>query len=404
MSIKNMYPLLIIIFSILVIVAILQNRNNKRLNNSLEKFMNNYLSKQENNLKTNIQNNLNITREIANGDWTFWTTTADSNYNVSNLMSININNIPDISTTNNNYGSINIKIDEQNTINFIITFITNEVIIANFHDYLTLNIKFLNQYSNNENNININPIYQIPNTPTCIVSLIVGNGLYVKFASYKVVDSKVSGEVYRIIKAGYYLIDSPPPYYDFVSYAKIIGNYKFSDNLISMNYGVNNNSIMQKIMNSYGSKIKFTIRRVFYSPSEDNKEIITKNSTPVLLNVISNNNIPTNIVIAPFSNDKRANALNTFFKPKATILYFYKLTNYASDYNYSNPNLIIEPTSILNLQNNANKYFPSNIKYNDLNSIQRINTSTYTMTFVTRINSNMDDPTIIPFNTLFNLL
>lgn len=392
------YPVLIIIFSILIILAILQNKNNRKLNTNIENFMNNYLSNQEDNLKKNVEHNLKITRELANGDWTSINTSVDSNYNASNLMTIKINDIIDYQTSNN-YGNILI-----NGYQLPITFITNEIIQASLGDYIIVNIKYVNNFSKDESKMNVNPIYKIPNTPTCIITILFGDYLIGKYASYKVNGGKVSGEVYRIIKAGYYLIDSPPEYYDFKSYNTITGDYKFGSNLITMNFGVSNNSIYQQITNNYGSKIKFTIRRVFNSPTGNNNEIITKNSDPVLLNVLSNNNIPNNIVIAPFSNDKDTNGLTTFFKPKATILYVYKLTHYGSDYKYANPNYISDPNTVLNLQNNANKLFPSTIKYNDLSSIQRINTSTYTMTMVARVDSNLNDPTIIPFSAVSNIL
>lgn len=396
MSNKIIYPVLIIIFSILVILAILQNKNNKKLNNGIEKFMNNYLSNQENNLKLNIQNNLAATKEFANGSWTFFSTTVDSNYNASGLITININNIPDM-ITSNNYGNI---IFGQTT--FIITYVTNEIIIANY-EQVTLNIKFLNIFSD-ENKSNINSIYQNPNTPTAIMSIFIGDNFILKLASYKVYNNKVSGEVYRIIKSGNFFIDSPPPYYDFKSYNKIINDYQFPNNLITINFGTSNDTIKNTIISSYGSKIKFIVRRVFYSPSNDGKEIITKNSNPVLLNVISGNNIPTSIVISPFSNDKDKNNLNTFFKPKATILYFYKLTNLSSTYDYSDAIPVTVPNSVLNLQNNANNVFPQSIQFNNLTSVERNNTSTYTLTYVTTVNSNLNDPTIIPFDTLYQLL
>ena len=85
MSKKIIYPVLIIIFSILIILAILQNKNNKKLNNGIEKFMNNYLESAEDNLKLNVKNNTSITKDFANGTWTYFGTTVDSKYNVDNV-------------------------------------------------------------------------------------------------------------------------------------------------------------------------------------------------------------------------------------------------------------------------------------------------------------------------------
>jgi hypothetical protein len=396
---KIIYPVLIIIFSILVILAILQNKNNKKLNNGIEKFMNNYyLESEENNLKLNVQNNLSITKEFANGSWTFLSTSVDSNNNVSDLIQINIMNIPDMKS-NNTYGNITI-----NQTIYIITFITNEIIIAN-NEYITLNIKFLNIFSN-ENKINLNPAFQIPNTPTCIISVFIQKQFSFKFVSYKVYNNKAYGELYRIIKAGTYFIDNPPPLYDFNSYNVIIGKYQFPPNAISLQFGMNDSNTMNTIMNNYGNSIKFTIRRVFYSPTSDSQEIITINSTPVSLSAISNNAIPTYINIIPFSADQTVNRLSTFFKPKATILYFYSLTNYCSTYDYSDKNPINVSNSVLQLsqQNNVTSSFPASIQYSNLSSVERTNTSTYTRTLVGRYTSNLNDPTLIPFTEVSKFL
>lgn len=400
MSNKIIYPVLIIIFSILIIFAILQNKNNKKLNSGLEKFMNNYLEYEKNNLKLNVENNLAITKEFANGTWTSFNTNIDSNYNATNLITINIDNIPSINNSNNKtFGTI---ILNGNT--FIINFISNEIIIADYNNVQTLNIKLLNMFSPNENKININPTYNIPNTPISIISFLSGDTLLYKIASYKIYNNKVSGEIYRIIKSQNYFINDPPEIYDFKTYNKIIANYQFSNNLIKLTFGTSNNTIKQKIIGSYGGSIKFSIRRVFYSPSKDGKEIITKNSIPLVLNVLNNDNIPNNIVIRPFSNDKDKNNLNSFFKPKATILYFYKITNYSSTYNFSDKNPISVSKNVLKLQNNADNMFKDSIQYDNLTSVERTNTSTFNMTYVTTVNSNLNDSTIIPFSVLYNLL
>lgn len=400
MSNKIIYPVLIIIFSILIIFAILQNKNNKKLNSGLEKFMNSYLEYEKNDLKLNVENNLAITKEFANGTWTSFNTNIDSNYNATNLITINIDNIPNIDNSNNKtFGTV---ILNENT--FIINFISNEIIIADYNNEQTLNIKLLNMFSPNENKININPTYNIPNTPISIISFLSGDTLLYKIASYKIYNNKVSGEIYRIIKSQNYFINDPPEVYDFKSYNKIIGNYKFPNNLITLTFGSSNNEIQQKIINNYGGIIKFSIRRVFYSPSKATEEIITKNSDPVLLSVLNSDNIPNNIVIKPFSNDQDKNNLNSFFKPKATILYFYKITNYNSTYSFSDKKPISVSKNVLKLQNNGDNMFKDSIQYDNLTSVERTNTSTFTMTYVTTVNSNLNDSTIIPFSVLYNKL
>ena len=418
MNTKIMYPVLIIIFSILIICAILQNKNNKKLNSGLEKFMNNYLEYEKNDLKLNVQNNLAITKEFANGTWTFINTTVDSNYNASNLITINIDNIPSINNSNNkNYGTI-----KNNQDVYVINFISNEIIRAVSNSSaipVTLNIKFLNIFSEVEKNNNINPVFKNPDSPSCVISFLIGDMQLYKITSYKVYNNKVSGEIYRIIKSKDYFINSPPKLWDFNSYNIIIGAYKFPTNIITLTFGTSNDAIKQKIITNYGSSIKFTIRRVFYSPSTDGQEIITKNSVPIILNVLNGSSIPNNIVIAPFSNDKNKNKLDTFFKPKSTILYFYKLTNSESTYDFSsgvinnvnplstytgNNDIITIPKDFLKLENGADGMFNQNIKFNNPVSVERVNNSTFTMTYVTTVNSNLNDPTIIPFSVLYNSL
>ena len=422
MSTKIMYPVLIIIFSILIICAILQNKNNKRLNNGIEKFMNNYLENEKNDLKLNVQNNLAITKEFANGTWTYFYTTVDSNYNASNLITIDIQNIPSIDNSNNkNYGTV--KFDPLFV--FVINFISNGIIIANLYN-LTINIKFLNIFSK------INSTSQIPKS---IISVFDGNNLINKFSSYKVYNNKVSNELYGIIKSNDYRIDSPPQLYDFNSYNKIISNdYKFPSKIITLTFKTSNDSttnlIKQKIINNYSGKIKFSIQRVFYSPSSDGTEIITKSCDSSLISVLDNNNIPDKIIIAPFSSDKSENNLNTFFKPKETILYFYKLngqpqstydfsssvvnnslltsiSNSTNKNTISNNNIITISSDFLKLQNGADgdNMFKKSISFNNPLSVERKNLSTFELTLIRRVrHNNLDDSPSIPFSDLYNLL
>jgi len=427
MTTKIIYPVLIIIFSILIIFAILQNNNNKKLNNGIEKFMNNYLEYEKNDLKLNLQNNLEITKEFANGTWTFINTTLDSNYNANNLITINIDSIPGIDNSNSKtYGTVKINNDT-----YVINFISNEIITAVSNSNLipiTLNIKFLNIFSEVEKKNNINPVFKNPDSPSCIISLLIGDLQIFKFTSYKVYNNKVSGEIYKIIKSKDFFINSPPKLWDLNSYNVIIDSYKFPSNIVTVTFGVSNDAIKQKIISSYGGSIKFGIRRVFYSPSTDGLEIITKNSHTQLINVLNGNNIPSNIVIAPFSNDKSENGLDTFFKPKSTILYFYKLTNYNSTYDFGssglvnispygdtsanssangssntgNNNIVTIPRELLKFQNNSNNMFNQTIKFSNPRSVEQINNSTFTMTYVTTVNSNLNDPTIIPFSILYD--
>ena len=119
----NNYPFLILIFSILIIYAIIQYKNNKKLNYKIESFVNNnYYNSQENNLKLNVENNLTF-KEYVNGNWTYNETTINSNSTANNLIKITISNNND----NNNNGTV---ILTKNNITMNIIFISNNFIVA----------------------------------------------------------------------------------------------------------------------------------------------------------------------------------------------------------------------------------------------------------------------------------
>ena len=77
MSTKVIYPILIIIFSILIIFAIINNKNNNKLNIGVENFVNSYLDKRRETLMSNVETNTENTKNIANGNWTYYDTTVD---------------------------------------------------------------------------------------------------------------------------------------------------------------------------------------------------------------------------------------------------------------------------------------------------------------------------------------
>ena len=181
-------------------------------------------------------------------------------------------------------------------------------------------IKFINIFKNNSNNENNELIL---NQPTAIIEHFNNNILISKFYSYKITNI-VPAEIIRIIEGKSYIINNPPEWFDYDTYKTIIGNYIFPSNLINITFstGQVNNNIYSILRNNYSEGIKFSIRRVFSSPSSPDKEIITKNSNPVLLSVINNNNIPSTINIEPFKKDMQANSLERFLQPKATHIIF----------------------------------------------------------------------------------
>jgi hypothetical protein len=400
MSNKVIYPVLIIIFSLLVIYFIINSRNNEKFTNQIDFIKKDYLIHEESNLKFNASNNSKFTMDLANGTWTSPVTTVDNDYNVKNLIIIQINHTLD--GNNSNYGTIQLNLNDvhmSGNVGIPIIFVSNETIIATF-GVITVHIKMYNKFTD-ENKINHNKAFYLTETPQCLFEIFVNDSLKYKFVSYKVFNNKVGAELYRIIKAKDFYADSPSSVYDMTAYNLIIGpQYKFPPNYVKLNFGTNNNDVFSKLSGSYTNILKFSIQRVFSSPT--NNEIITQTSPVLTLTPTQGHQIPTTIEIVPFLQDQTLNQLQSFFKPKATIIYFYKLTNYQTNYDYQNDVIPPVPSATaLSLKNNAQtNMFKQNIHYNNLSGVEQINTSTFTMTLFNRYTSNLNDPTIIQFSDL----
>jgi hypothetical protein len=420
MSIKFIYPFLIIIFSVLIIYGIINNKNNYKLNNNVEffanyvpnvsiqksnnneKVFNYFLDKNKDILKSSISNNLFFTKEMIDGTWTSDLTTVDNKFNVKDLIIISINSV--LNSTNNNYGNItyNNKI-------YNIKFLMNGNLIAvilNNKDVETsqnLHIKFYNNYIK-KGQENINPPLYKPEEFNSIISVYNYNTLIKKFASYKVYNKKVGGELYRIITSGIFYVGKSPQIYDYKAYSAIIGKYQVPDNYLTTSFGITNKGVLDTIITKYDGIIKFCIQRVFYSPSNNSTEIITNKTNEISLSVILSDQIPETITVCSFENDKNSNNLDSFFKPKGTILYFYRLTNADIVYSFEDTNNITMPNTSLNLKNNSSSIIASNIVFNNLESVKKTTQNTYTLTLVNRYISNLTDNTYINFSDLYNLL
>jgi hypothetical protein len=421
MSNKIIYPILIIIFSVLIIYGIINNKNNYKLNNNVEKFtnfippvsnkkdqvVNYFLDESRDILKSSAANNTLFTTEMINGTWTSDLSTVDSNYNVSNLMSISANNI--LSSTNysnntNDFGSI-----VYNNQTYRINFLLNENLTAIMLNNVgvptsqNLHIKFYNNFSK-EGQKNINPPFYKPEEFNCVVSIYSYNALINKFASYRVYNNKAGDELYRIIITRNFHIEQAAPIYDYKAYSIITGKYLFPSNFITISFGETNANILNTISTKYQGTIKFCIQRVFYSPTNDNTEIITHKSPEISLNVISDGQIPKAITVCSFQNDQTTNGLDSFFRPKSTILYFYKYINSDSTYQFADANNISKPNTSLNIKNNAFNITAPNMIFNNLGSVEKIITNNYTITRVNSYNSNLTDTTNFNFSDLYNLL
>lgn len=407
MTNKLIFPFLIILFSIIIIYGIFNIKYNNKFLTNIEKFQNNYLESNENNIKNNILNGQQTTIDFANGNWSWFNSTVNlSNYIVSNMLTINANSVTDTS----NLGTLEFTSPLGNN-NEIITFkivsILNGVIIAVLGTLpiLSIQISFTNIFTDSTN---INPSYNnITNIPNAIITIYFGQYLITKFTSYKIYNNTVGGEVYGIITSQDIFIDSPPPTFDFATYNILVGKYQYPSNYISLMMGGTNNTIGQTIQNTYLGNLQFSIQRIFMSPATMSSngspaQIITIISNPIQLKV-GNGEVPSQLVIVPFEQDKSANNLSRFFEPIGTILYFYQYINKESLYYFSNKNLITHPaSSILNYQNNANNMFQQNISYNQLNTVTEDTQYSFQLIRIPGIHpsTNINSPTIISFDNI----
>jgi hypothetical protein len=390
---KIIYPTLIIIFSILVIYAIINKWNNDKLNRSIESFINNPIMNQ--NVQLNLQNNKMVTAKLASGNWTFPNyTVVDGNYNASNFMVIEATPY----SFNNIYGTITIDSDIYN-----ITFLLNTNLIAVGQNSHSLHIKFNNIFINEESN----DLFTDTGDMICTVTYYINNAITSKFYSYKVNQNPVSSELYTIINTNNYDAQDPPEVYDLESYSVIINNYTYTPNYIQLTYGgYVNQTAYNKLTKYYVDGIKFAIQRIFKSPTGN--KITCALSNPVLLPALQNNNIPNTIKISSFQDDMYANNLQTFFQPHATILYFYKILNVSVTYGYNNDQMTSVPNSSFKLKNNATNMYASTVLFNELNTVSEINTSNFQLQLVGTYQVNKSDPMgnpiNIPFAALVNLL
>ena len=411
---KIIYPIIIIIFSILIIFAILNRKRNNKLNNNIEKFVNsipnvNNASNETviknkvdflKELKLNTANNSLITVDFANGNWTTPWTTTNIDYRANYLMNIKVNSLMNKNPKKSSYGNIEIPIGYNRTETYNIIFILNENIVAvlNANNNINLHIKFYNIFTEEGPFMN-------SNTLTSLVTIYSKNTVYKKFYSYKVSGDILSNDLYNIINNKNSTIAiQPPEIYDITTYKTIIGNYKFATNAIQLTFGITNNNIYNTINSNYGGNIIFTVQRTYNSITKN--EITTKMSNKITITAIQpNNQIPSNILISSFQSDIQANGLESTFKPVGTSLYFYKLIQVDTSYDYSNSQLTTVSSDVFSLQNNATNMYQSNVQFNDLNSVQQINDSIYQVTLVGYYTVNkITDTVTVPFSVMYNLL
>lgn len=396
MSQNIFLPIFIIIISSLVIYAIINNRKTDTLNKNIENFISN--TQKNKDLFKHIENFPLVTSSFANGNWTTPWVYCDIFCNCYNYMTINIKeNAQNIGTKENYvYGQITIRSQSYDII-YILN--KNMVCVDPNNKNNNVHILFNNIYTNK------NPADNYNTVKYCIVTQLLNNTILYKWQAFWFVSICRDDFLYNIVQnsSSTLIQNEPAEIYDFATYNKIVGDYKYPDNYLRINYGVSNQDILNKINTNYKDGIKFAIQRVFKSPT--GSEIITKLSDPVLLQGTNNSTIPNNIIISSFSEDKDVNNLKNYFIPLKTILYFYKLHDVLVTYDYSDKNLETVASSVFELNNNATNMYQPNVQYNNLNTVEQINNSQYQIFLVGKypvydISQSLE----IPFTQLYNNL
>lgn len=380
MNAHNIYPFIIIIFSVLIFFALVNNERNKRFNNAFEKFIN---------------NTIDFSPKLFNGFWTSLDTIVNSRGQASNLININI----DINTLY--FEGVPYKIE-----NIKGRILTSKNNINNNK----LQIKMINAFSNlkeeDDNNQEDSSDSLVSDVLVGIVLISKADKITNKFAIYKL-DSKgyLDQRAITIIQNKSHIYKIPTPSFNMDNYFNIVSNkYKYPSNLITLQFGTTNNNIFNKLSNKYNGTLRFSIQRVYRTPLGG--EITTRISNSINVNSIKQLQIPTKIVISPFDNEKTLNNITNFEEhiPKYTILYFYKITNTNQLFKYSNPNLISVNKSEFKFKNNANSMFKNTISFNHLNTSTKVLKNVNYMTYVGKYTSNSSSPTIIDFSVLYNFL
>ncbi len=387
-------PILIILFSILIVVGLFQLRKKQKIDKIFESFTSKIRKPLLNNVKQDeLTTNTQFSAKYMTGYWTKTDTSLDSNDKPKNLCYIDVAN----NEITNSYKGLDYK---------IISF-TNLHIVAvpkhKHHNY-TLSIDATNVYTNPTKNSMDSKI----NIPFCIFSVSQNDKVIVPpYYSYRVPNenSKIRHQLKNIITSKNYKVIESQPLINMSAYNKILHHYKYSDNLIRgvMNTPISNNQkIYDKLNKQYNGVISFKIQRTFHSPMGG--EFTSPFSHRIDLDAYNKRNIITTLVIAPVDADFKESSIKGKYQPKSTTIYFYKIIDTNITYSYTN-NSIKTDKNQFELKNGGSTMFYNDIYFPDLNSVQKKNTSTYNIIkFKTIFNNKSSDTIRIPFSDLYHLL
>jgi hypothetical protein len=416
---NNIIPFFIICFCLLIFIGILRNRKAKKINNIMEYFINNEKIidniEQFNNQNINIKPSLDktFTSEYINGFWTTPGTTLDKEGFASQLMEIKlIDNkgyiqLPNI---NNNIYFNGLKYD-------IILATGMSIVSTSTSSKYTLSINTVD--ISKEKNYGKGGLLLTTNVPLAKLSFVDKNNIVEsKTYSYKVPEHKKikAGQLKDIIESKSFNGNEIKDKYFIPTYIKIIGDYRFLRNTISLDYGINCNSSPEInnycniIKNKYGNNLSFRIAREFTAPNGSTiKTQATEIYTLECIKTFGNDNkitkIPNRIRIISPIKDIILNKINyKQYIPKATIIYFYKATNTSINYKFMNSSNI--NTGIFKFDNNSSSMFStSKVNTNDLNTLTKnINTDNKIVIFKSVFTPNINNEIFIPFSDLYSFL
>lgn len=265
MSNKNLnnliYPFLIIIFSILFIFGILRIRKMNTLEKNLDTFIN-YNSNStynSNNFKEHfIDESINDSysndyiKSVLNGKWTTINSSCDSSGNVSETMTISIDNLStnelELNSTTGDYSTTsNLGKIQINDVEYDVKYASIDNLTARSINMKSLSLSILFNNRMGDDNKTEKPLND-PNTFNGVLSIYMDNTLVYKYAIYKINDDAIaSPDLCRIIQSKNILIEQPPPIYDFKTYNTIINDYKFPSNYLSISNWTTNTDIVNVI-------------------------------------------------------------------------------------------------------------------------------------------------------------
>ena len=385
-------PILIILFSILIIVGLFQLRKKQKIDRIFESFTSKIREPLLNNVKQiELTTNTQFSTKYMTGYWTKDDTSLDSNDKAKNVCYIDVEN----NEITNSYKGLDYK---------IISF-TNLHIVAvpkHKHHNFTLSIDATNIYTSPTENSMDSKI----NIPFCIFSISQNDKIIVPpYYSYKVPSGKIRHQLKNIISSKNYKVVQSQPLINMIAYNKILHNYKYADNLIKriMNTSISNHqNVYNKLNKQYNGVVSFKIQRTFYSPMGG--DFSSPFSQRIDLDAYNKKNIITTLIISPVDNDFKASNIKGKYQPKSTTIYFYKIIDTNISYSYTNKSIATNKNPF-ELKNGGSSMYYNDIYFPDLNSIQKKNRSTYNVIkFKTIFNNKSSDSISIPFSDLYNLL